>query len=107
VLTGQGVPDQERENCQFEERPERSVVDLSPDERESPQSQRADRVGHPPRRMFMTAYGALIADAQVTKGDFVIIPAASSSTGLAAIQITNYAGATPIALTRTSTKKSS
>ncbi len=55
--------------------------------------------------MFMTAYGALIADAKVTKGDFVIIPAASSSTGLAAIQITNYAGATPIALTRTSTKK--
>ena len=55
--------------------------------------------------MFITAYGALIADAQVTKGDFVIIPAASSSTGLAAMQITNYAGATPIALTRTSTKK--
>jgi NADPH:quinone reductase-like Zn-dependent oxidoreductase len=45
--------------------------------------------------MFMTAYGALIADAQVTKGDLVIIPAASSSNGLAAIQITNYAGATP------------
>jgi NADPH:quinone reductase-like Zn-dependent oxidoreductase len=55
--------------------------------------------------MFMTAYGALIADAQVTGGDFVIIPAASSSTGLAAIQIANYAGATPIALTRTSAKK--
>jgi len=47
---------------------------------------------------------ALIADAQVTKGDFVII-ASSSTTALAAIQITNYAGATPIALTRTSTKK--
>jgi NADPH:quinone reductase-like Zn-dependent oxidoreductase len=55
--------------------------------------------------MFLTAYGALIADAKVTKGDFVIIPAASSSVGLAAIQLTNYAGATPIALTRTSTKK--
>jgi NADPH:quinone reductase-like Zn-dependent oxidoreductase len=55
--------------------------------------------------MFITAYGALIADAQVTKGDFVIIPAASSSIGLAAIQITNYAGATSIALTRTSAKK--
>jgi len=40
----------------------------------------------------------------VTKGDFVII-ASSSTTALAAIQITNYAGATPIALTRTSTKK--
>lgn len=55
--------------------------------------------------MFLTAYGALILDAQVRAGDFVIIPAASSSVGLAAIQIVNYAGATPIALTRTSEKK--
>jgi NADPH:quinone reductase-like Zn-dependent oxidoreductase len=51
------------------------------------------------------AYGALIEDAKVTKGDFVLIPGASSSVGLAAIQIANYAGATTIALTRTSTKK--
>src|SRR5437867_1115991 len=28
--------------------------------------------------MFVTAYGALIEDAKVTKGDFVIVPAASS-----------------------------
>src|SRR6201981_2812925 len=55
--------------------------------------------------MFMTAYGALVVDARVKAGDFVIIPAASSSVGLAAIQIANYAGATPIALTRTSVKK--
>src|ERR1700691_1768430 len=55
--------------------------------------------------MFLTAYGALVFDAQVRAGDFVIIPAASSSVGLAAIQIANYAGATPIALTRTSEKK--
>ena len=55
--------------------------------------------------MFLTAYGALVLDAQVQTGDFVIIPAASSSVGLAAIQIANYAGATPIALTRTSEKK--
>src|ERR1700722_17975633 len=55
--------------------------------------------------MFLTAYGALIFDAQVKRGDFVIIPAASSSVGLAAIQLTNYAGAIPIALTRTSEKK--
>src|SRR3981189_3700717 len=55
--------------------------------------------------MFVTAYGALIDDAKVTKGDFVLIPAASSSVGLAAIQIANYAGATTIALTRSSTKK--
>ena len=55
--------------------------------------------------MFVTAYGALIEDAKIGKGDFVIIPAASSSVGLAAIQIANYAGATPIALTRTSAKR--
>jgi NADPH:quinone reductase-like Zn-dependent oxidoreductase len=55
--------------------------------------------------MFITAYGALVFDAQVKAADFVIIPAASSSVGLAAIQIANYAGATPIALTRTSEKK--
>jgi NADPH:quinone reductase-like Zn-dependent oxidoreductase len=55
--------------------------------------------------MFMTAYGALVFDAKVKAGDFVVIPAASSSVGLAAIQIANHAGATPIALTRTSEKK--
>ena len=56
--------------------------------------------------MFLTAYGALIFDAQVKAGDFVIIPAASSSVGLAAIQLANYASASPIALTRTSVKTS-
>ncbi|MGA7780817.1 MAG: zinc-dependent alcohol dehydrogenase family protein [Paraburkholderia sp.] len=55
--------------------------------------------------MFVTAYGALIEDAKIGEGDYVIIPAASSSVGLAAIQIANYAGATPIALTRTSGKR--
>jgi NADPH:quinone reductase-like Zn-dependent oxidoreductase len=55
--------------------------------------------------MFLTAYGALVFDAQAKADDFVIIPAASSSVGLAAIQIANYAGATPIAVTRTSEKK--
>jgi NADPH:quinone reductase-like Zn-dependent oxidoreductase len=55
--------------------------------------------------MFLTAYGALIFDAQVKAGDYVILPAASSSVGLAAIQLAKHAGATPIALTRTSDKK--
>lgn len=55
--------------------------------------------------MFITAYSALIEDARVTTGDFVVVPAASSSVGLAAIQIANYAGATPIALTRTAEKR--
>jgi NADPH:quinone reductase-like Zn-dependent oxidoreductase len=55
--------------------------------------------------MFITAYSALIEDAKVTTGDFVVIPAASSSVGLAAIQIANYAGATAIAMTRTAEKR--
>jgi NADPH:quinone reductase-like Zn-dependent oxidoreductase len=55
--------------------------------------------------MFVTAYGALIEDAKVGAGDFVMIPAASSSVGLAAIQIANFAGGASIALTRTSAKR--
>jgi NADPH:quinone reductase-like Zn-dependent oxidoreductase len=54
--------------------------------------------------MFVTAYSALVEDAAIGVGDFVVISAASSSVGLAAIQIANYAGATAIALTRTSAK---
>lgn len=55
--------------------------------------------------MFVTAYGALVEDAKIGKGDFVVISAASSSVGLAAIQVAAYQGAVPIALTRTSAKK--
>lgn len=55
--------------------------------------------------MFITAYSALVEGAKATKGDYVIISSASSSVGLAAIQIANYAGATSIALTRTSAKR--
>ncbi|HEV8052616.1 MAG TPA: zinc-dependent alcohol dehydrogenase family protein [Parachlamydiaceae bacterium] len=54
---------------------------------------------------YMTAYGALIDIAQIKNGDFVVITAASSSVGLAAIQLCNLVGATPIATTRTSKKK--
>ncbi|MEQ1717967.1 MAG: zinc-dependent alcohol dehydrogenase family protein [Hyphomicrobium sp.] len=53
---------------------------------------------------YITAYGALIDIAKLNKGDAVIIPAASSSVGLAAIQIANSAGAISIATTRTSAK---
>ena len=49
---------------------------------------------------YMTAYGALIDIAGLKSGDTVVIPAASSSVGLAAIQTANRVGATPIALTR-------
>ena len=55
--------------------------------------------------MFVTAYGALIEDAKITSQDTVVIPGASSSVGLAAIQITNSVGAKSIALTRTSAKR--
>jgi NADPH:quinone reductase-like Zn-dependent oxidoreductase len=55
---------------------------------------------------YLTAYGALIAHAQIKKGDFVIITAASSSVGLAAIEMVKAEGATSIATTRTSKKKS-
>ncbi|MEW1780880.1 zinc-dependent alcohol dehydrogenase family protein [Arthrobacter sp. NPDC080086] len=53
---------------------------------------------------YLTAYGALIGIAKLGPGDFVAVTAASSSVGLAAIQIANTVGATPIAITRTSAK---
>jgi NADPH:quinone reductase-like Zn-dependent oxidoreductase len=54
---------------------------------------------------YLTAYGALIAIAHVTKGDFVAITAASSSVGIAAIEIAKAEGAVSIATTRKSNKK--
>ncbi len=54
---------------------------------------------------YMTAWGGLVHLAKVGGGDFVIIPAASSSVGLAAIQIVRAQGAISIAATRTSKKK--
>ncbi|MCW2368120.1 NADPH:quinone reductase-like Zn-dependent oxidoreductase [Sphingobium sp. B11D3B] len=52
---------------------------------------------------YMTAY-AIIEVGKAGIGDYVIIPAASSSVGLAAIQLANWAGAVSIAATRTSDK---
>ncbi|MBB4185720.1 zinc-dependent alcohol dehydrogenase family protein [Sinorhizobium terangae] len=54
---------------------------------------------------YLTAYGALIDIAGLRREDFVVITAASSSVGLAAIEIANRVGATGIAVTRTSAKK--
>ena len=54
---------------------------------------------------YLTAYGALVHLGKVTAGDFVVIPAASSSVGLAAIQIVKVEGGVSIAATRTSAKK--
>ena len=54
---------------------------------------------------YLTAYGALIEFGHLAAGDFVLITAASSSVGLAAIQIVKDAGAVAIAATRTSKKR--
>ncbi|TIU70354.1 MAG: NADPH:quinone reductase, partial [Mesorhizobium sp.] len=72
-------------------------------------------VKHPPSLSFeaaaatwmqyLTAYGALIDIAHLCGDEPVVITAASSSVGLAAIQIANRISAVPIAVTRTSAKK--
>ena len=54
---------------------------------------------------YCTAYGALVAYGKVTSGDAVIIPAASSSVGLAAIQIVKAQGGVSITTTRTAAKR--
>jgi len=53
---------------------------------------------------YLTMYGMVVHSGQLKAGQFVVINAASSSAGLAAIQMTNYVGGIAIALT-TSTKK--
>ncbi len=54
---------------------------------------------------YLTAYGALIMQGKVQKGEFVLITAASSSVGIAAIEIVKAEGGIAIATTRTSKKK--
>ena len=54
---------------------------------------------------YLTAYGALIQQGKLTQGDFVLIAAASSSVGIAAIEIAKAEGAISIATTRSSKKK--
>ncbi|MCO4319538.1 zinc-dependent alcohol dehydrogenase family protein [Phyllobacterium sp. 21LDTY02-6] len=53
---------------------------------------------------FLTAYGALVDIGGLRRGEFVVVTAASSSVGLAAIQIANMIGAIPIATTRSFAK---
>ena len=53
---------------------------------------------------YLTAWGALVHLAKLTREDFVVIPAASSSVGLSALQIVKDAGAVSIATTRTAAK---
>ena len=54
---------------------------------------------------YMTAYGAIVDYGQLKAGVVVLIPAASSSVGLASIQIVKAANAMAIATTRGSSKK--
>jgi NADPH:quinone reductase-like Zn-dependent oxidoreductase len=53
---------------------------------------------------YGTAWGGVVAIGGLKAGQTVLIPAASSGVGLAAIQIANRLGAHPIALTRTAAK---
>ena len=54
---------------------------------------------------YLTSYGALVMHGKIAKGDFVLITAASSSVGIASIEIAKAEGAISIATTRTSKKK--
>jgi NADPH:quinone reductase-like Zn-dependent oxidoreductase len=54
---------------------------------------------------YMTAYGALIEYGHLKKADAVVITAASSSVGVAAIQMTRSIGALAVATTRGEDKK--
>ena len=54
---------------------------------------------------YITAWVGLVERGQLEKGQIVLITAASSSVGLAAIQIAKAAGATAIAATRKADKK--
>jgi NADPH:quinone reductase-like Zn-dependent oxidoreductase len=54
---------------------------------------------------YLTAWGGLIHHGHLQAGQAVLITAASSSVGLAAIELAKIAGATAIASTRTSAKK--
>lgn len=54
---------------------------------------------------YVTAYGGLLFAGEMKPGDIALITAASSSVGVAAIQIAKDHGATSIATTRTSGKR--
>jgi len=54
---------------------------------------------------YLTAWGGLVNLGHIAKDDFVVISAASSSVGVAALQIAKEEGALTIATTRTSKKR--
>ncbi|MCD2196028.1 zinc-dependent alcohol dehydrogenase family protein [Actinomycetospora endophytica] len=53
---------------------------------------------------FLVGYGGLVETGGLRAGDHVLITAATSSVGLAAIAVANRVGATPIATSRSSSK---
>jgi len=55
--------------------------------------------------MFLTLYSAISDDAGIIPGEHVVVTAASSSVGIAAIQLLNLKGAVPVAFTRTREKQ--
>jgi NADPH:quinone reductase-like Zn-dependent oxidoreductase len=54
---------------------------------------------------WLTAWGGLVKNGELRRGDTVLLTAAASSVGLAAIQTANAAGALSIATTRTAAKR--
>lgn len=54
---------------------------------------------------FLTAHGALVHHGRIGAGDFVVLTAATSSVGVAAIQIAKAEGASVIATTRSAGKQ--
>ncbi|MEJ2889432.1 zinc-dependent alcohol dehydrogenase family protein [Actinomycetospora aeridis] len=53
---------------------------------------------------FLVGYGGLVETGGLTAGDHVLVTAATSSVGLAALAVANRVGAVPIATTRSSAK---
>jgi len=54
---------------------------------------------------FLTSWGAMVELGRLSRGQFVLISAAASAVGLAALQVANRVGAVPIATTRTRAKR--
>lgn len=54
---------------------------------------------------YLTAYGALVHYGKISKGEYVLITAASSSVGIASCEIARAEGAISIAVTRKASKK--
>ncbi|MDL2410739.1 zinc-dependent alcohol dehydrogenase family protein [Rhizobium calliandrae] len=54
---------------------------------------------------YLTAYGALVHLGHVANRDFVLLPAASSSTAIAAMEVVNAEGGIAIGITRSAKKK--